>query len=101
MYQTKLPKEFSPYYWEITWAMDGLKNEIGFNSHGLTDIELDKVDHYHFEPFIMEDCDGEVYYRGKIAGEFDGFEPLDDFGMPNAGCTDIKYWDEKNGYTTL
>ena len=31
-----------------------------------------------------------LYYTGYICGEYDGFEPLDDFGMPNAGCTSIK-----------
>jgi hypothetical protein len=41
--------------------------------------------------FRMLDDDGELYYRGKIWGDYDGFEPLDDFGMPNAGCTTIEY----------
>lgn len=50
--------------------------------------------------FKMYDDDGELYYSGysKPLTEVDGFEPLDDFGMPNAGCTDIKYMNEK---TTL
>ena len=41
--------------------------------------------------FRMLDDDGEVYYHGKIYGDYDGFEPLDDFGMPHAGCTTIEY----------
>ncbi len=40
--------------------------------------------------FEMYDDDGVLYYRGSIFGDFDGFEPLDDFGMPNAGCTEIR-----------
>lgn len=40
--------------------------------------------------FAMYDGDGECYYEGIIYGDFDGFEPLDDFGTPNAGCTAIK-----------
>jgi hypothetical protein len=40
--------------------------------------------------FSMYDDDDECYYEGRIFGDFDGFEPLDDFGMPNAGCTKIK-----------
>lgn len=43
------------------------------------------------ELFLMKDDDGEIYYHGRIVGDYDGFEPLDDFGMPNAGCTDIHY----------
>lgn len=42
--------------------------------------------------FRMYDDDGELYYEGRIVGEYDGFEPLDDYGTPNAGCTEIRYW---------
>lgn len=47
--------------------------------------------------FRMLDDDGEVYYMGKIVGDYDGFEPLDDLGMPDAGCTEIQYWDKNMG----
>ena len=40
--------------------------------------------------FEMLDDDGQLYYTGMIYGEYTGFEPLDDFGTPNAGCTSIK-----------
>lgn len=43
------------------------------------------------ETFKMFDDDGELCYVGRIIGDYDGFEPLDDFGMPNAGCTYIQY----------
>ena len=43
--------------------------------------------------FQMFDDDGELYYSGRIVGDYDGFEPLDDYGTPNAGCTDIKYFE--------
>ena len=36
--------------------------------------------------FSLYDDDGECYYQGMIYGDFSGFEPLDDYGMPNAGC---------------
>ena len=42
-------------------------------------------------PFRLYDDDDILYYEGRIIGEFDGFEPLDDFGEPNAGCTGIRY----------
>lgn len=48
--------------------------------------------------FRMKDDDGETYYSGRIItppedeqGEMD-FAPLDDFGKPNAGATEIWYW---------
>lgn len=40
--------------------------------------------------FRMYDDDGELYYSGRIIGS-EEFEPLDDFGAPNAGCTEIRY----------
>ena len=51
-------------------------------------------------PFRMLDDDKNLYYEGRIAvpkGEEDGealLYPLDDFGMPNAGCTIIQYKDK-------
>ena len=41
------------------------------------------------DKFELFDDDGELYYVGRIIGDFEGFEPLDDFGTPNAGCTRI------------
>jgi hypothetical protein len=34
---------------------------------------------------------GQLRYEGVIAGDFQGDEPLDDFGRPLGGCTDIQY----------
>jgi len=49
--------------------------------------------------FRMYDDDGELYYTGRIITRDDGgynsedsMAPLDDFGEPDAGCTEIKYW---------
>ena len=44
--------------------------------------------------FRMLDDDGAVYYEGFCSRE--SFQPLDDFGMPNAGCTMIEYWNNEN-----
>jgi hypothetical protein len=49
-------------------------------------------------PFKMYDDDGIKYYEGKcwtadpegFGGE-EFFGPLNDYGAPNAGCTEIKY----------
>lgn len=43
------------------------------------------------EKFKMFDDDGIWYYTGRIVGDYDGFEPLYDFGMPNAGASNIEY----------
>lgn len=43
------------------------------------------------EPFKMFDDDGILYYSGLTKKDAD-FDPLDDFGTPNAGCTEIQYY---------
>ena len=84
----------SDYGWLITEGSPdiGLDDEIG--TKGPRDI-LDSLeallDGGAGEQFRMYDDDGEWYYTGRIIGEYDGFEPLDDYGMPNAGCTEIKF----------
>jgi hypothetical protein len=45
--------------------------------------------------FRMYDDDGFLIYEGFSSRI--GFEPLDDFGTPNAGCTYIKYLSESTG----
>jgi len=51
--------------------------------------------------FQMRDDDDELYYTGRILftdsdeiawNSEHAMAPLDDFGAPNAGCTDIEYW---------
>lgn len=55
--------------------------------------------------FKMYDDDDILYYKGLFIGDpesEDGFAPLDYFGMPNAGCTRIDYYDPKlKKYVTL
>lgn len=43
--------------------------------------------------FRMFDDDGVHYYSGFFLGPDDEtlFRPLDDYGMPHAGCTSIQY----------
>ena len=49
--------------------------------------------------FSMYDDDGGLCYEGVFVGDDDatGFEPLEEFGMPNAGCTEIRYHNPKTG----
>ena len=49
--------------------------------------ELDEICPHIFR---MLDDDGEVYYIGYCSDD-SSFDPLDDFGTPNAGCTEIQY----------
>lgn len=90
-----IPAEPKPtYYWRITrdklfeqnGAMhEGDKSEAGTEGPRGCDSHMPTPQH-----FRMLDDDGEVYYYG-VASEGVDFEPLDDFGTPNAGCTSIEY----------
>ena len=50
--------------------------------------------------FRMYDDDKNLYFEGFIYGDFDGFEPLDDFGAPKAGATTIFLF-EKNKWNQV
>jgi hypothetical protein len=52
------------------------------------------------EHFYMYDGDDVLYYAGYHVGE-DPFEPLDCFGMPNAGCTDIHMKNKDGKYEAV
>lgn len=55
--------------------------------------------------FRMLDDDGYVYYKGWCYLPHGltnaAFNPLDNYGCPNAGATTIQYLNEKNEWETL
>lgn len=72
------------YYWKITKVfIDSLSKEVGI-SCGDESLKINP------KIFTIYDDDNNCYYQGMIYGIYNGFEPLYDFGMPNAGCTYIK-----------
>jgi len=74
-----------PYRWKIT------RDRIDTGAEGTEGPRnLDSTIKSNPARFSMHDDDGECYYEGVIYGEFDGFEPLEDFGTWNAGCTEIR-----------
>lgn len=67
-------------------------------TYGPVDTELTPSEilaHPKAKKFRLYDDDKTLYYEGFMVhdGSSDGFEPLDDFGEPNAGCTRIAYWE--------
>ena len=86
------------------WTID--KDHIESNADGLSYGSGDRPERSPAtttpgKQFRMFDDDGELYYSGTIWGDYDGFEPLDDFGMPSAGCTGIKYRNDKGEWKWL
>ena len=47
----------------------------------ITPAQIERLERGEGITFKMRDDDKELVYTGKIIGDFDGFEPLDDFGM--------------------
>ena len=75
------------YRWKITQVyLDCLEDEGGITGPRGGDENLKSNPNI----FTMYDDDHNCYYKGMIYGDYDGTEPLYDFGMPNAGCTYIK-----------
>ena len=103
--------EHAPYAWKISFDhLDHVKDDTAGprNIDPALEAKLDAAikggrknaaDFPEVEWFRMYDDDGELYYTGVRTGESDdsgygsehGFEPLDDYGTPNAGCTEIRY----------
>lgn len=91
------------HFWIITkdyLAGPGERNEAGTNGPRDMGLDIDALEDFgapEVDVFRMYDDDGELYYEGLIAGDYDGFEPLHDFGMPNAGATSIHYRNLQTG----
>jgi hypothetical protein len=93
----------SQYAWLIDESsLDGdkpFKPVIG--PRGANDELLARLRAGEGEPFRIYDDDEEEYYRGRIIGDYSGFEPLDDYGMPNAGATEIRYRSQSGAWEIL
>lgn len=86
----------SKYGWKITKDLinDGEDNGM----YGPGNISQDwktKLDNNQGERQRLYDDDDELYYEALLIGNTEGFEVLDDFAMPNAGCTYVRYYNPK------
>jgi len=81
------PQRAPRYRWVITKDHIGDGSDVGVEGPRGLNRNL-RANRAHF---VIKDDDGETYYEGDIYGEYSGFEPLDDFGTPNAGASAIFY----------
>ena len=74
------------YTWKITKDHTGGEDK-GTEFFSCSHKEVDMNIKAHFS---LYDDDGKCYFEGMLYGDCTGFEPLWDFGAPNAGCSRIK-----------
>jgi len=79
----------------------------------ITDATQARLNDGEGEKFRMLDDDSIPYYHGRyleddseqedgiFAPGTDEFQPLDNYGAPNAGCTMVEYKDEAGEWQTL
>jgi hypothetical protein len=98
----------SKYGWMIhqdfLYDDDDMENENDAATIGPRNVDLQiqrRLESGDGEKFRMLDDDRILYYEGRIIGDYSGFEPLDDFGMPNAGCTTIQYRGKNGAWSDL
>lgn len=99
----------APYAWQVTYDhLDHRRADVSGPSNASQELLAELAEAVilgrsswkpedDVEWFRMYDGDGILYYTGVRTGQPDphgsegGFEPLDDYGTPNAGCTSISY----------
>jgi hypothetical protein len=75
-----------------------------FGPRTATEEQMARLQKGEGRAFRIYDDDGIRYYSGRIVdsdrGSETDFGPLDDYGTPNAGATEIRYFD-KGKWQTL
>lgn len=67
-------------------------NAVGVSGpRSITDAQRARLEAGEGRVFWTGDEDSSRQVQGRILGEFDGLEPLDDFSQPNWGHTEIRY----------
>tara|TARA_R100000008_G_C3550207_1_gene149953 strand:+ start:418 stop:687 length:270 start_codon:yes stop_codon:yes gene_type:complete len=79
------------YAWIIDkdYLNDGAEGTVGPRNPHAASLETLKAG--YGEPLRLYDDDGNLQYEVRIAGNYDGFEPMDDYGRPNAATTEVRY----------
>ena len=84
----------APYRWKIDKDyLDPEKpNAVGMEGPR----DLDENIKSNPQGFTLYDDDDNAYYHGWLYGDYEGFEPVDDFGLGYAGAVHIKFDGDKD-----
>jgi|TARA_R110000764_G_scaffold231390_1_gene323016 hypothetical protein len=93
------------YGWKITAEYDSGEFKPCrpiYGPCGIKDGPRQRLDSDQGIRFRMHDDDGHLMASGKLIPDdhTDQFEPLDDYGEANYGCTEIRYWQD-GGWSAL
>ena len=88
------------YKWTITKSTVNDSDVNVSGGRGCIDLEVNKKNAktlgWKIEKWRTKSDDGNVMHESLIFGKnIEGFEPLDDFCMPDAGATTIEYWERR------
>ncbi len=61
-----------------------------FGPSGISDENVKRLKDGQGDEFELYDDDDILYYKGRLIGDATGFEPVDDYGLPNAGAVHTK-----------
>lgn len=98
----------SSYAWIITWCDRELFNPADtIGAIGPREVTFEQEELLRMaaaaggKHFRMYDDDGTLYYEGWIIGDHEGFEPLDEFGTPDGGASEIHYRNDEGTWERL
>lgn len=91
----------SKYGWIITRSCLEEEDVQVVGPHNISDEIVHQLQAGEGEEFHILDGDLELCYVGRIYGDYDGFEPVDDYAADNDGCTTMLYKDSDGVWTEL
>lgn len=86
--------------WKITWFNRAVFDGERARPVASTDWYSSGAETKKLHAFRMLDDDGMVYFEGVTTRDH-SFCPLDDFGRPDSGCTEIQYKNVDGKWETL
>jgi len=80
--------EYASYRWKIDRDyLDDQNEAVGIEGPS----NLDRSISANPQGFTLYDDDFNAYYHGWLYGDYEGDEPLNDFGAGYAGCTMLRF----------